>query len=121
MAHKRGGNNLNGDVALFGMSGIHYAPFQPKQGARNILLSHYPTGVDSFPNTRFDLVLAGHSHGGQVRIPGYGALIVPFSVGEYQLGMYQTPAGPLYVNGGIGWFFANIRFCCRPEIAVFSI
>jgi len=35
--------------------------------------------------------------------------------------MYQTPAGPLYVNPGIGWFFANIRLFCRPEITVFEL
>jgi uncharacterized protein len=110
-----------GEVALFGMNGVHYAPFQPKEGARNILLSHYPTGVESLRETKFDLVLAGHTHGGQVRLPGYGALIVPFSTGEYQLGMYQTVAGPLYVNPGIGYFFANVRFCCRPEITVFEV
>jgi predicted MPP superfamily phosphohydrolase len=103
------------------MSGVHYAPFEPKPGVKNILLSHYPTGVDSFPQTKFDLVLAGHSHGGQVRIPFYGALIVPFSTGEYQLGLYNTLSGPLYVNAGIGYFFANIRFCCRPEITVVEV
>ena len=111
----------NGEVALFGMSGIHHAAFTPKSGVKNILLSHYPTGVDSFPDTKFDLVLAGHSHGGQVRIPFYGALIVPFSTGEYQLGLYSTPAGPLYVNAGIGYFFANVRFCCRPEVTVIEV
>jgi uncharacterized protein len=110
-----------GEVVLFGMSGVHHAAFQPRVGARNILVSHYPTVVESFPKTRFDLVLAGHTHGGQVRLPGYGALIVPFSTGEYQLGMYDTPAGPLYVNAGIGYFFANVRFCCRPEITVFEV
>jgi predicted MPP superfamily phosphohydrolase len=51
----------------------------------------------------------------------YGALIVPFGVGEYQLGMYQTHAGPLYVNAGIGYFYMNVRFCCRPEITVVEI
>jgi predicted MPP superfamily phosphohydrolase len=42
-------------------------------------------------------------------------------VGRYDLGLFQTPAGLLYVGSGIGWFFANVRFNCRPEIAVFEI
>jgi predicted MPP superfamily phosphohydrolase len=110
-----------GKVHLFGLSAAQNYPFTPTRGHKNILLSHYPSGVKDFPNTRFDLVLAGHSHGGQVRIPGYGAIVIPAGVGEYDLGMYQTPAGPLYVNPGIGYFFANVRFFCRPEITVFEV
>ncbi|MDB6036474.1 MAG: metallophosphoesterase [Verrucomicrobiales bacterium] len=111
----------NGSVHLFGMSGLKFFNFSPSAGRKNILLSHYPTGVEGYTDTRFDLIIAGHSHGGQVRIPGYGALIVPFGVNEYQLGMYQTASGPLYVNAGIGWFYANVRIFCRPEITVFEV
>jgi uncharacterized protein len=66
-------------------------------------------------------MLAGHSHGGQVRLPGIGPLIVPFQVGRYDLGLFQTKAGPLYVSSGIGWFMWKLRFNCRPEIAVFEV
>jgi len=111
----------NGAVRLIGICGSNGGSFTAKAGVKNILLSHYPNGIDLFQNTKFDLVLAGHSHGGQVRLPWYGALIVPFGVGEYQLGMYQTHAGPLYVSAGIGYFFMNVRFCCRPEITVFEL
>jgi uncharacterized protein len=110
-----------GAVRLFGMSATEGSNFTATSGAKNILLTHYPSSIESVSNTRFDLALAGHSHGGQVRLPYYGALIVPFGVGEYQLGMYETPIGPLYVNAGIGYFYMNIRFCCRPEITVFEI
>jgi uncharacterized protein len=110
-----------GAIQLFGLSGTEGVSFAPLPGKKNILLTHYPSSIESIANSRFDLILAGHSHGGQVRLPWYGALIVPFGVGEYQLGMYQTPAGPLYVNAGIGYFYVNIRFCCRPEITVFEI
>ena len=111
----------SGAVRLLGMAGSAAGTFTAKSGMKNILLSHYPNGVDLFQGTRFDLTLAGHSHGGQVRLPWYGALIVPFGVGEYQLGMYETHAGPLSVNAGIGYFYMNVRFCCRPEITVFEI
>jgi len=110
-----------GRIQLHGMSATAGVSFTPSAGKKNILLTHYPSSIDSIADARFDLILAGHSHGGQVRLPWYGALIVPFGVGEYQLGMYQTPAGPLYVNAGIGYFYVNIRFCCRPEITVFEI
>ena len=64
---------------------------------------------------KFDLMLAGHSHGGQVRIPFYGPITVPFLVDEYDLGLYYTKAGPLYVNAGIGWFLVGSNQCCVAE------
>jgi predicted MPP superfamily phosphohydrolase len=93
---------------------------RPDPSYINILLLHYPAWVKSL-KTRFDLMLAGHSHGGQVRLPFYGSLIVPYGVDEYDLGMFETRAGKLYVGAGIGYFYVNWRFCCRPEIAVFEI
>jgi uncharacterized protein len=95
--------------------------FQLVPGIKNILLMHYPMWVEKLTQTGWDLILAGHSHGGQVRIPFYGAPVVPFGVGRYQMGMFETPAGPLYVNPGIGWYPIPIRFNCRPEITVFEI
>jgi predicted MPP superfamily phosphohydrolase len=82
---------------------------------------HYPAWAKRMGSARFDLLLAGHSHGGQVRLPGIGAVLLPFGVDEYDLGWFKTPAGPLYVNPGIGWFPVPIRFNCRPEITVFEI
>jgi len=108
--------NLIG-VAHFGPK--HPAP-SPKPGMKNILLIHYPAWA-KVCDEKFDLVLAGHSHGGQVRLPLYGAFWLPFLVDEYDLGLFQTKAGPLYVNAGIGWFYCPIRFNCRPEITVVEI
>lgn len=96
-------------------------PLRTNPATRNILLMHYPAWVNQLGGQRYDLLLAGHSHGGQVRIPFYGALIVPFGVGQYVLGSFDTVAGPLYVNPGIGWFPVPIRFNCRPEITVFEV
>ena len=97
-----------------------HAPLQPNPTTRNIFLMHYPAWVENLGARKFDLVLAGHSHGGQVRLPFYGPLYVPFGVGRYDMGLFQTAAGPLYVNPGIGWFPWPIRFNCRPEITVFE-
>jgi len=88
---------------------------------RNILLMHYPSWVKKLGGQKFDLVLAGHSHGGQVCLPLYGPVYVPFGVDEYARGLFHTDAGPLYVNPGIGWFPVPIRFNCRPELTVFDI
>ena len=88
--------------------------------AKNILMIHYPAWAKKL-NQKFDLILASHSHGGQVRIPFMGPIMVPFGVDEYDMGMFKTASGPLYVNPGIGWFPIPIRFNCRPEITVFEV
>ena len=82
---------------------------------------HYPEMASQLHEHRFDLILAGHSHGGQVRLPFLGALIVPHGVGPYDLGYYETPGGPLYVNAGIGTYRIPVRWNCRPEITVVTI
>ncbi len=98
-------------------------PMKPnlQKDRKSILLIHYPEWADRFAPKKFDLILAGHSHGGQVRLPGIGSLIVPYGTGAYDLGFFQTKGGPLYVSSGIGWFYLPIRFLCRPEIVVFEI
>ncbi len=88
---------------------------------KNIALFHYPQWVDKLGTYQFDLALAGHAHGGQVRIPFYGPLVVPWGVGRYDLGLFRTKSGPLYVGAGLGWFYLNLRFNCRPEITVIEI
>jgi uncharacterized protein len=99
------------------------APLPPKTNGKNILLLHFPLMAERVEQPfAYDLLLAGHSHGGQVRIPFYGAMIVPYWVGKYETGLFHLPAGPLYVNPGIGYIGTNsIRFNCRPEITVFEI
>ena len=90
--------------------------------AKNILLIHYPAWAKKLGEQKFDLLLAGHSHGGQVRIPFYGPIFLPYAVDEYDLGLFQTKSGPLYVNAGIGYIYDyNFRFNCRPEITVIEI
>jgi predicted MPP superfamily phosphohydrolase len=115
-----------GKVNLIGAACVSYshryrqATFPVRTDAKNILLAHYPAWVTRLEQ-KFDLILAGHSHGGQVRIPFMGPVMVPFGVDEYDMGMFKTASGPLYVNPGIGWYPVPIRFNCRPEITVFEV
>jgi uncharacterized protein len=109
------------DLELVGMAMIGIHAFKDRQAERRILLMHYPKMADSLGQQRFDLILAGHSHGGQIRLPFYGALAVPWGVGRYDLGFFETPGGPLYVNAGIGTYRIPYRFNCRPEITVVTI
>ncbi len=112
----------DGKILISGATCLHGrpAPLKPQPGVKNIFLLHYPL-LNERLTAQYDLLLAGHSHGGQVRLPFFGALIVPYWVGRYQMGLYHVPAGPLYVNPGIGWIGTPVRFNCRPEITVFEI
>jgi len=113
----------DGKFCLLGATCLSYKqpPIAAIPSARNIFLMHYPAWVKRLAGQKYDLILAGHSHGGQVRLPFYGPLLLPFGVDEYDMGMFQTASGPLYVNLGIGWFPVPIRFNCRPEITVFEV
>tara|TARA_Y100001934_G_scaffold252534_2_gene316667 strand:- start:8308 stop:9084 length:777 start_codon:yes stop_codon:yes gene_type:complete len=88
---------------------------------QHVILLHYPKWVEKLQPGSAQLALAGHSHGGQVRVPFIGPLITPTGVGKYDLGRFETKAGPLYVTSGVGYFMLNVRFNCRPEIALFEL
>jgi len=108
-------------LTIYGSSGMDTAFIPQADTDKRLLLTHFPAAVDHLDGKKFALTLAGHSHGGQVRIPFWGALIVPHDVGPYQRGLYETPAGPLYVNPGIGTWMIPVRFCCRPELTLIEI
>ncbi len=88
---------------------------------KRILLSHYPSVVESASKGAFDLILAGHTHGGQVRIPFVGNPVLSDGDRTYLRGLFDTDAGPLYVNPGIGTFYWPVRFRCRPEITIIEL
>ena len=96
-------------------AGQQAAPAAP--GERWVLLLHDPRQVKSLGDQHFNLILAGHTHGGQLRIPFVWRRLLP-DIAEYDRGLFQTPAGPLYVNPGLGTFMIQARFACRPEITV---
>jgi len=103
-------------------SAERYVGFIPLTSSRlRVLLSHYPMTANQTFGRTFAGVLAGHSHGGQVRLPGYGALALPRHVGRYELGRFATPAGPLWVTAGVGTLHLPVRFNCPPELLVVEI
>jgi predicted MPP superfamily phosphohydrolase len=85
-----------------------------------ILLVHEPDFADEAAAThRFDLQLAGHSHGGQIRI-GPPRILPPYAR-RYPLGQYQVEAMIAYTNRGIGMTSVPMRLGNRPEITVFHL
>ena len=108
------------DLELVGFARGGERAFKAPQASRQILLLHYPQVAHGL-SREFALILAGHSHGGQIRLPFYGALVLPKGVGQYELGYYETPGGPLYVNAGIGTWRIPFRWNCRPEITLITV
>ncbi|MGI8890722.1 MAG: metallophosphoesterase [Chthoniobacterales bacterium] len=104
------------EIVGMGLRGVH--ALGEAKATRQLLLIHYPIQADRLDGRRYPLILAGHSHGGQVRIPFYGAPVLPYGVGRYQTGLFESLGGPLYVNVGIGTYMYPVRFNCRPELTV---
>ena len=85
-----------------------------------ILMCHEPDFMDFIAAHRrkplIDVVLSGHSHGGQVRLPFKGAITLPPLGKKYSMGRYQFENTQLYVNRGLGTVGLPLRFNCPPEI-----
>ena len=93
--------------------------------AFTIFLHHYPDLIEEVVRRDVDLYCAGHTHGGQVALPFYGALMTLSRFGKrYEAGLYRENNTWLYVNRGIGMeggTAPRVRFCARPEITVIEI
>ena len=91
-------------------------------GDAEIWLVHCPQYADLIPDgvTPPLALLAGHTHGGQVRLPGWTPYTPPGS-GRFVEGWYRDPKAPMYVSRGIGTAVIEARFCCRPELPVFTL
>jgi predicted MPP superfamily phosphohydrolase len=90
-----------------------------------LLMAHEPDYADDVvAHSRghlVDLMLSGHSHGGQVKLPFVGALVLPPLGEKYPEGHYRFNQMQLYVNRGIGTVGLPFRFNCPPEITVITL
>lgn len=90
-----------------------------------ILMSHAPDFADTVAahprGPKVDLMLSGHSHGGQIRLPVVGPLVLPPLGRKYVEGRYQLGGMQLYVNRGIGTVGLPLRLNCPPEISNFTL
>lgn len=88
-----------------------------------ILLSHRPELFDIYAENGVDLVLAGHAHGGQFRLPFVGGLIAPGQgfFPEYDAGVFTSNHTSMVVSRGIGNSILPLRINNRPEIVVVEL
>jgi len=86
-----------------------------------ILLVHEPDFADQAAQLPIDLQLSGHTHGGQVRLPGIGPLILPRLGRRYPMGLYRVGDMWVYTNRGLGMARPAVRVNCPPEITLFTL
>jgi len=87
-----------------------------------IVLAHNPDTADTQYFSRIDLMLSGHTHGGQVSIPFIGPPVLPVQNKNYSSGMKRSPRGcKVFISKGIGWAIYPVRFNCFPEIVVLEL
>jgi predicted MPP superfamily phosphohydrolase len=89
--------------------------------ACKILLVHEPDFADQCGTVSIDLQLSGHTHGGQIRLPGIGPLLLPVMGRKYPMGLYRVRDMWVYTNRGLGVARPPVRFNCRPEITLFTL
>ncbi len=85
-----------------------------------ILLTHNPDYADEMDDPRVKLMLAGHSHGGQVSLPLLGPVALPCRR-KYTKGLVQTDVSQIYISRGLGMATVPFRLCCRPELPVIEL
>jgi uncharacterized protein len=89
-----------------------------------ILLAHNPDQAEQARRgiDRVDLVLSGHTHGGQVRLPGWGAIVNSAEHADlYEAGVRRRPWTQVYTSRGIGTVHLPVRFLTRPEVAILTL
>ena len=104
------------DDTGFARGGTERALSGVPDGAYRIALFHAPLFFSGSAG-RYDLALAGHSHGGQVRLPFWGPLWLPGGIGPYLEGWFRAGGSRMYVSRGIGTTLLPVRFACRPELS----
>jgi uncharacterized protein len=90
---------------------------------KTVVVTHSPGLFDkppSIPIESVSLVIAGHTHGGQLAVGKY-ALYTPRGSGSFVAGWYQTPWGDLYVSRGVGTSVVPMRLGARPELPIFHL
>jgi len=109
------------DDVLEGASDLDHTLASIPSGETTIVAVHEPDFADEVARRAVDLQLSGHTHGGQFRIPGIGALILPELGRKYSSGLYRVRDLQLYTNRGIGVITPPVRFHCPPEVTLLTL
>jgi uncharacterized protein len=92
----------------------------PKTEA-TVLLAHEPDFADDVAGFPVDLQLSGHSHGGQVTIPGLGPIVLPTLARKYHTGLNRVGRLQVYTSRGLGVINPPVRLNCPPEVTLLTL
>lgn len=109
-------------TGAFWGSSLYLSQWDPDADFR-LLLAHAPEEFSSYASGGFDLVLTGHAHGGQFRIPYIGGIFAPGQgiFPEYDSGVYQNGYTQMVVSRGIGNSIMPVRVFNRPELVILTL
>jgi predicted MPP superfamily phosphohydrolase len=96
----------------------------PDQRDFTLLLAHDPDQAEKARREydAVDLIISGHTHGGQVRLPFVGAITNPAEFDDlYEEGLRRRPWTQVYTSRGVGTVRIPVRFLCRPEVAILEL
>jgi predicted MPP superfamily phosphohydrolase len=102
------------------MCDVEQAYADSRDALARLVLAHNPCTIDHLGGRRCDLMLSGHTHGGQVNLPGLGRVTLSRNGRRFAAGMYRVGDSHLYVNKGVGFGF-RVRFNVRPEVALLTL
>ena len=90
--------------------------FDDRAADFSILLCHFPKALETVPEGRWDLILAGHLHAGQIVLPyGFGKVLLAHPRARYPEGIFERAGTVMHVSPGLGTTFVPFRFFARPE------
>jgi predicted MPP superfamily phosphohydrolase len=120
---------INGEpLAIVGLGELWTEGVDMTRAFRNvdstfsIVLMHNPDSFENWSRDGSHLILAGHTHGGQINISLFGPPLVPSRYGQkYAHGLFGRDRTHMYVNSGVGMIPPAVRFNCPPEIALFEL
>lgn len=93
----------------------------PQSETLRVVLSHNPDTKAILQYYSWELLLCGHTHGGQVQIPFLGPPILPILDRKYFEGLYEWQGRRLYITRGVGGVYGGVRFNCRPEVTILNL
>ncbi len=92
---------------------------QPMPGELQLVLTHTPDNVYALRDQGFNAIFAGHYHGGQIRVPGLGPLVVPSKYGRlFDQGHFVFGQTHLFVTSGVGSAEPPLRIWCPPDVLI---
>lgn len=114
------GNHDEGNIII---DEIKKAKIEMQPDRYNVLLSHRPEFIKEYTNERVDLVLSGHAHGGQIRLPFIGGIVAPNQgiLPTYTAGLYVEENTSMVVSRGLGNSIIPQRIFNRPELVVVQL